>query len=112
MKLKSKKSTILGITNYIVQSCNVCLTLMVFAFTIIIIIGGKKHDIKNFRTSDAASFFTNTIHLRNGNIERIHPSILADSGYQGVHDIYREMIIPHKKPRDGELSMEEKMSNN
>lgn len=36
---------------------------------------------------------------------------MADSGYQGVHDINREMIIPHKKPRGGELSMEEKMNN-
>lgn len=49
MKLKSKKSTILGSTNYIVYGFNVLLTLMVFAFTIMVIIRETKMISKSFK---------------------------------------------------------------
>jgi DDE superfamily endonuclease len=36
---------------------------------------------------------------------------LGDKGYQGIHKLHAKSRIPKKKPRRGELSREEKKSN-
>ena len=43
----------------------------------------------------------------------VHGSLelLADSGYQGLSKLHEKSRTPHKKPRKGELSGEQKRSN-
>jgi len=43
----------------------------------------------------------------------VHESLelLADSGYQGLSKLHAKSQTPHKKPRKGELSGEQKQSN-
>jgi hypothetical protein len=36
---------------------------------------------------------------------------LGDSGYTGILKLYMNSVVPKKKPRGGELSVEEKMAN-
>jgi IS5 family transposase len=36
---------------------------------------------------------------------------LADKGYQGIHKVHAKSRIPKKKPRGGELSREDKKTN-
>ncbi len=36
---------------------------------------------------------------------------MGDKGYQGIHKLHAKSRIPKKKPRRGELSREEKKSN-
>jgi IS5 family transposase len=38
-------------------------------------------------------------------------TILADRGYQGIHRYHQQSIIPHKKPRKGKLTKEQKQQN-
>ena len=58
---------------------------------------GKQHDFKIFKTSKV----------------RLKEDIecLGDKGYQGIHKIHAFSRIPKKKPRGGQLSLEEKKSN-
>jgi hypothetical protein len=45
--------------------------------------------------------------------EKIPPEthVLADSGYQGIQDIHKDSEIPKKKPKNGELTKDEKDRN-
>jgi hypothetical protein len=36
---------------------------------------------------------------------------LGDSGYQGILKLHKNSLVPKKKPRCGELSVEEKLEN-
>ena len=58
---------------------------------------GKEHDFRLFKNSK--------LRLRE-DIE-----CLGDKGYQGIHKIHAKSRIPKKKPRGGELSREDKKSN-
>ena len=37
--------------------------------------------------------------------------MLADKGYQGIHRYHANSCIPHKKPRKGQLTKEQKRQN-
>ncbi|WP_226890096.1 IS5 family transposase [Nostoc sp. MG11] len=58
---------------------------------------GKEHDFRIFKSSK--------LPLRE-DIE-----CLGDKGYQGIHKVHAKSRIPKKKPRGGELSREDKKSN-
>ncbi len=58
---------------------------------------GKEHDFRLFKNSK--------LRLRE-DIE-----CLGDKGYQGIHKIHAKSRIPKKKPGGGELSREDKKSN-
>ena len=68
------------------------------------LIPGRRHDSFLFRESGIAQFFK----IKKGkNMKGSAPKhyyLLADSGYIGLEDIYPEVIISKKKPRDGKLS--------
>ena len=72
---------------------------------------GTKHDLKIFENSNLHTFLRKRERLRNGSYHYTHPQILADSGYQGAQHIYPEIIIPFKKPKNGELIEAEKEIN-
>jgi len=72
---------------------------------------GKKHDVKIFEQSRAHVFFEFSKRLPNGNQIKVRSQLLADSGYQGSHRFYEEIIIPHKKLPHQELQQEEKIQN-
>jgi hypothetical protein len=64
---------------------------------------GSIHDKRLFDVSQVIDFLTETVpgrHVR-------HLPFLADSGYQGLQRHY-PVVLPHKSPRNGELSEEEK----
>ena len=58
---------------------------------------GKKHDFRLFKESKT----------------RILPGIkvLADTGYQGIHKIHKNSILPKKRKRNTKLTKEEKVRN-
>ncbi len=58
---------------------------------------GSKHDLALFK----------------GNDPRLQPEvwIVADSGYQGLATCHRQTCLSRKKPRGGELSLEDKAHN-
>jgi hypothetical protein len=58
---------------------------------------GKKHDFKIFKESKLP-------------INK-DTKVESDSGYQGIKDIHKNSEHPKKKPRNGELSAEEKAEN-
>jgi len=72
---------------------------------------GKKHDIKIFEQSKAHDFFEFQKRLSNGVFNLIRPQLLADSGYQGSHRFYPEIIIPVKKTPGHDLTNDEKKHN-
>ena len=43
----------------------------------------------------------------------LHPDVcvLGDSGFQGIYDIHKNSWIPHKKPRKGKLTKQQKAEN-
>ena len=59
---------------------------------------GKKHDFKLYEDSIGCAV--------SSGIEA-----LLDSGYQGIAKLHANNRIPHKKPRGGELTPEEKADN-
>jgi len=40
-----------------------------------------------------------------------HIVVYADSGYQGINDLHKNSVIPTKKPKNGELTKEQKREN-
>ena len=58
---------------------------------------GKEHDFRIFKNSK--------VRLRE-DIE-----CLGDKGYQGIHKVHAKSRIPKKKPRRGDLTREDKKSN-
>jgi hypothetical protein len=63
---------------------------------------GSVHDKKLFDVSNVADFLT---------VEGRHRQFLADSGYQGLQRSIPEVILPFKKPRNDELTEEQKEHN-
>ncbi len=62
---------------------------------------GSKHDFAIFKDQSLKDNFPNTI------------PIYVDTGYQGINDECKdnEIYMPKKKPRNAELTVEEKSSN-
>lgn len=58
---------------------------------------GRQHDFRVFKNSQVQV------------VERVQ--ILADKGYQGIHHYHANSNIPHKKPRNGKLTKEQKQQN-
>ena len=58
---------------------------------------GRQHEFRIFKNS------------RIKVIQRVQ--ILADKGYQGINRYHRNSCIPHKKPRKGKLTSEQKQQN-
>ena len=58
---------------------------------------GKTHDFQLFKNSKVRI--------------AAHIIIVADSGYQGIDKIHKNSITPNKKPKNGELTEEEKQEN-
>jgi IS5 family transposase len=58
---------------------------------------GRQHDFRIFKNSRVKV------------IERIQ--VLADKGYQGIGRYHTNSYIPHKKPRNGQLTTEQKRQN-
>ena len=58
---------------------------------------GKRHDFKLFKDSK--------LPINEGTIAE------TDTGYQGIKDLHKNSIHPKKKPRNGELTSEEKSEN-
>jgi len=63
----------------------------------IFVCNGKVHDFKMFKLSKV----------------RIvgHIVVYADSGYQGINDLHQNSVIPTKKPKNGQLTKEQKQEN-
>jgi len=59
---------------------------------------GKTHDFKIYTESIGTAVIDEIL-------------MLADSGYQGILDLHQNSKIPKKKPRNGELTAEEKEEN-
>ena len=58
---------------------------------------GRTHDFRLFKNSKIRI------------VKRI--KVVCDSGYQGIQKIHTNSEIPKKKPKNGELSKEEKLNN-
>lgn len=58
---------------------------------------GRQHDFRIFKNSRVKV------------IERVQ--VLADKGYQGIGRYHTNSCIPHKKPRNGQLTTEQKRQN-
>lgn len=58
---------------------------------------GRQHDFRIYKNS------------RINVVQQVQ--ILADKGYQGIHRYHNNSYIPHKKPRKGKLSPEQKQQN-
>lgn len=58
---------------------------------------GKQHDFRIFKNS------------KNNVLQRVQ--LLADKGYQGINRYHSNSCIPHKKPRKGKLTSEQKQQN-
>jgi len=58
---------------------------------------GRQHDFRIFKNSRVKV------------IERVQ--VLADKGYQGISHYHANSCIPHKKPRNGQLTKEQKQKN-
>jgi DDE superfamily endonuclease len=58
---------------------------------------GRKSDLKVFKETDV----------------KIHPKVKvkADLGYQGIDKIHANSKVPHKKPKNGELTKKQKNQN-
>ena len=67
---------------------------------------GRRHDSYLFRISGFTEFIKTTT-TEHGKRETRHPYILGDSGYVGLQDIYPELIVGKKKPKNGEPTREE-----
>ena len=37
--------------------------------------------------------------------------LIGDKGFQGINDVHSNSLIPYKKPRNGELTVEQKLFN-
>jgi IS5 family transposase len=58
---------------------------------------GRQHDFRIFKNSRVKV------------IKRVQ--VLADKGYQGIGRYHTNSCIPHKKPRNGQLTTEQKRQN-
>ncbi len=58
---------------------------------------GRQHDFRIFKNSKVKV------------VERVQ--VLADKGYQGIGRYHTNSCIPHKKPRNGQLTKQEKRQN-
>lgn len=58
---------------------------------------GRQHDFQIYKNS------------RSPVLETV--KLLADKGYQGIYHYHKNSSIPHKKPRNGQLTKEQKQQN-
>lgn len=58
---------------------------------------GRQHDFRIYKTSK--------IRIMS------EVQVLADKGYQGIHRYHINSLIPHKKPRNGKLTPEQRQQN-
>ena len=75
------------------------------------VIPGRRNDKFLFDQSDVPRALSQTITNDDGLQIIVRPPILADGGYQGIHETYPEAIIPHRKPPHGRLTPEQKHEN-
>lgn len=68
---------------------------------------GRQHDFELFKSGTLARDMLTTQTRGDGTVIPMHPTILADGGYQGIAAIYPESIIPRRKPIGRERPIED-----
>lgn len=63
------------------------------------IINGARNDFTLYKKSRLNIELLHTEVQRDGTKISVRPAILADGGYQGIHDTYPEAILPRRKPK-------------
>ena len=58
---------------------------------------GRQHDFRIYKNSKVKV------------VQKVQ--VLADKGYQGIHRYHTNSCIPHKKPRKGQLTPEQRQQN-
>ena len=71
---------------------------------------GSEHDFSLFRSSNLAPIIA-TESRKCQSLFGTPAVVLADAGYQGITHLIPSAISPHKKPRNGELTDEQKEEN-
>jgi hypothetical protein len=72
---------------------------------------GSVHDKRVFDESPLPNALKHYQTLQSGNTVQVRYSCIFDSGYQGLHQYYREAIIPTRKPPHDDLSPAEYTRN-